>query len=59
MDWIQIVSAFALIMFIVILFPAARDRMQNSPKGTSSDWMGFVVLMMIIALFILLLVQLL
>lgn len=58
MDWMKIVSAIAMIMFIVFLFPRARDMMKNSPKGTTADWMSFVVPVVAIALFIMLLVQL-
>ncbi|SFE44531.1 hypothetical protein [Nitrosomonas sp. Nm166] len=58
MDWMQIISALALVMFIVILFPAALDRMRNSPKGTSSDWMGFIVPIIIIVLLVMLLIKL-
>ena len=58
MDWIQIISALALVMFIVILFPATVERMRNSPKGTFSDWMGFIVLLIAIVLFVILLIVL-
>lgn len=58
MDWMKIFSALALIMFIVILFPRARDMMKNSPKGTSSDWMSFAIPVVMIVLFIMLLIQL-
>ncbi len=54
----QIISALALVMFIVVLFPTALDRMKNSPKGTSSDWMGFVVPMIVIVLFVMFLIAL-
>jgi hypothetical protein len=58
MDWMKIFSALALVMFIVFLFPRARDMMKNSPKGSSSDWMGFVIPIISIVLFIMLLIQL-
>jgi TRAP-type C4-dicarboxylate transport system permease small subunit len=58
MDWVQIISALALVMFIVVLFPATRYMMKNSPKGTSSDWISFVIPLVVIVLFILLLVKL-
>jgi hypothetical protein len=58
MDWMKIISALALVMFIVILFPRARDMVKNSPKGTSSDWMSFVIPMIGIVLFIMLLIKL-
>jgi hypothetical protein len=58
MDWMQIVSALALVAFIVILFPTLLERIKNSPKGTSSDWMGFIVPIIVITLFVLLLIGL-
>lgn len=58
MDWMKIVAAMALIMFIIYLFPRARHMMENSPKGSSSDWMGFVIPILIIVLFIAFLIQL-
>jgi len=57
MDWMQIVSALALVVFIVILFPGMIDRVKNSPKGTSSDWMSFVFIMLMIIGFIMLLIK--
>ena len=42
MDWMQIISAVALIMFIIVLYPAARDMMKNSPQVTSSDWLSII-----------------
>ncbi len=58
MDWMKIVTALALVMFIVYLFPRARYMLKNSPKGSSSDWMSFIVPIVVIVLFIMLLVQL-
>lgn len=58
MDWMEIVSALALVMFIIILIPATRDMVRNSSKGTSADWMGFVIPIVVIILFIMLLVKL-
>ena len=58
MDWMKIVAAMALIMFIIYLFPRARHMMDNSPKGSSSDWIGFVVPILVIVLFIMFLISL-
>ena len=58
MDWMKIFSALALVMFFVYLFPRARDMMKNTPKGSSSDWMSFVIPIIAIVLFIMLLIQL-
>ena len=38
MDWMQIVSALALGLFVVFLFPTAINMMKNSPKGSAADW---------------------
>ena len=54
----QIASALALGMFLIILFPKALEMMKNSPKATSSDWKAFIVPMIGIALFIMLLIKL-
>ncbi len=58
MDWIQIASALALIMFLIILFPAALEMMKNSPKATSSDWKAAIFPLIVIILFIMLLIKL-
>lgn len=58
MDWMQIVSALALVMFLVILFPRAMEMMRNSPKATSSDWNAVIVPLVMIVLFIVLLIKL-
>lgn len=58
MDWMQIFSALALVMFIVILFPRIREMVKNSPKGTPSDWLSFVVPVIGVILFIALLIKL-
>lgn len=58
MDWMQIASALALGMFLIILFPTAMEMMKNSPKATSSDWKAVIVPMIVIVLFIMLLIQL-
>ncbi|WP_293005951.1 hypothetical protein [Nitrosomonas sp.] len=58
MDWMQIIAALALVMFIVVLFPRTRHMIKNSPKGTSSDWMSFVIPIAAVVLFIMLLIKL-
>jgi len=58
MDWMQIFSALALVMFIVILFPGTREMIKNSPKGTSSDWLSFFIPVVAVIVFIVLLIKL-
>lgn len=58
MEWMEIISALALGVFIVVMFPAARNMVKNSPKGSSSDWASFVVPIVMIMLFVMLLIEL-
>ena len=58
MDWTEIVVALALVMFIVVMFPTAKHMVQTSPKGSSSDWGSFALLIGMIVLFIILLIGL-
>ena len=43
MDWLKIGSALMLIAMLIFLFPSARQAMKNSPKGSTQDWMGFIL----------------
>lgn len=58
MEWMEVISGLALVMFIVVMLPTAKNAIQNSPKGSSADWLGFVIPIAIIALFVILLIQL-
>ena len=58
MDWMKIGSALFLLAMIIFLFPRARQVVQNTPKGTSKDWLGYIVPMVAIVLFIIVLIQL-
>ncbi len=58
MDWMQIASALALIMFFMILLPTALRMMKNSPKATSSDWKAVITPLVVIIIFIMLLIKL-
>ena len=58
MEWMQIVSALALVVFIVVVRPGVIGRVKNRPIGTSYDWMNFVFIMLIIIGFIMMLIKL-
>ena len=58
MDWVQIGSALFMLAMIIFLFPRAKAAIQNSPKGSAGDWMGYILPMVAIALFIVLLIAL-
>ena len=58
MDWIKIGSALFMLAMVIYLFPRAKHAVQNSPKGTLKDWMGYIVPMAAIVLFIIVLISL-
>ena len=58
MDWVQIGSALFMLAMIIFLFPRAKQAIQNSPKGNAQDWLGYVIPMAAVALFIILLIAL-
>ena len=56
MDWMQIGSALLLGAMIVMLFPGVRRAAKNAPKGSLKVWMGYIVPMAVVTLFIILLI---
>ena len=58
MDWLQIGSAIFLLAMVIMLFPRAREAIKHSPKGSMNDWMGYIVPMALVVLFIILLISL-
>ena len=58
MDWLKIGSALFLIAMIIFLFPRAKQVIENTPKGSMKDWMGYIVPMLAVILFIILLITL-
>jgi len=57
-DWLKIGSALFLVAMIVFLFPRAKHAIENSPKGSMKDWMGYIVPMAAVILFVILLIAL-
>lgn len=58
MDWIKIGSALFLVAMIIFLFPRAKQVIENTPKGSMKDWMGYIVPMAVVILFIIVLIAL-
>jgi hypothetical protein len=56
--WLKIGSAILLLSMIVIMWPQARNMLQNSPKGSSDDWRTFIYLALGVGLFVFLLTKL-
>jgi len=57
MNWMKILSAVFLILLLVYLWPSAKHMLYNSPKGTSDDWKGFIIPILLVVLFVILLVM--
>lgn len=51
-------SAILLVAMLAIMIPRARQMMKESPEGTTSQWISFLVPVGIVVLFVLLLMQL-
>ena len=58
MDWLKIGSALFLVAMIIYLFPRAKQVIENTPKGSMKDWMGYIVPMAVVILFIIVLIAL-
>jgi hypothetical protein len=58
MDWLKIGSALFLAAMLIYLFPRMRQAVQHGPKGGRQEWLGFVVIILVVALFVLLLIKL-
>ena len=58
MDWLKIGAAILLIAMFFMILPTAKRMVKESPKGSSSDWMGYVIPMIAVVLFIVILISL-
>lgn len=56
MDWLKIGSALFLIAMFFMVFPRAKEAIKNSPKGTGKDWMGYILPLGVVILFVILLI---
>lgn len=58
MDWLKIGAALLLVAMFFMVLPTAKRMVKEAPKGSSSDWMGFIIPIVAITLFIILLISL-
>ncbi len=52
MDWLTIGSAFIVGLMIVLLLPQARRMIKESRKGTAAEWMGVLIPLALVVLFV-------
>ena len=57
MDMMQIGGAVLLVAMIVMVAPRVKDAVNNSPKGSSNDWMLAGGLLFAVAVFVFLLMK--
>ena len=55
--WESVTLGIVAIVFVIWMFPGVKERMLNSPKGSSSDWKALLVPLILVALFILFLIS--
>lgn len=56
MDWVKIGSALFLGAMLIFIFPRMRHAVKNAPKGTMQDWMGYIIPMIGVILFVIFLI---
>lgn len=56
MDWVKIGSAIFLVAMMVYLFPRMKHAIKHSPKGTMKDWMGYIIPISVVILFVIFLI---
>lgn len=57
MDWVQIGSALFLVAMMIFIFPRMRHAAKHAPKGTSSQWINYLVIMLVVAAFVMFLIS--
>ncbi len=57
MDWMKIFLAIGIGAMILFMLPQAKRMLENSPKGSLQDWMGYIVPMAVVVVFIILLIK--
>ncbi len=56
--WEQILLGLLLLVVLVWILPGLKSSLENSRKATSSDWMGLLLPIGVVVLFVLLLMSL-
>jgi len=56
--WLTIISAIAFGAFAIFLIPRAKEMLKNSPKGSSQEWRGFLIIITIVVVFVFMLIKL-
>ena len=57
MDWMKIGMALLFGVFIIMMLPRVKQALQDSPEGSSSDWLSALIPIALVGGFIVLLVM--
>lgn len=57
MDWLKIGSAVFLGAMLIYIFPRMKQAIKHSPKGTMQDWMGYIIPIVAVILFVIFLIM--
>ena len=58
MDWEHIAVALLAGVVVLLFLPGLRKSVRETPKGTASDWMGVIVPLIVVVLFVIVLIVL-
>lgn len=56
--WMKVGSAVLIVMMLVFIWPRARHMLRNSPKGSTDDWKGALIPLVLVVVFIFILIKL-
>lgn len=57
MDWMKILSAILVLMMVIFLWPRAAQMMRESRKGSQSEWLNVILILVVVVGFVALLVH--
>ncbi|MEM7252021.1 MAG: hypothetical protein AAF493_11395 [Pseudomonadota bacterium] len=57
LDWMSIVAAILLGMMVIFLLPRAKQMLKESPKASYNEWLNALIPIALVALFIVILMQ--
>jgi hypothetical protein len=57
MDWEKIAVAALMVGVMIFVYPRMHRAMKNAPKGEKKDWMGLLMIIGVVVLFVLFLIK--
>jgi len=57
MDWTKIGTAILLGAMLLFIFPRMRHAMKHSRKGSSKEWLNYLLILVVVSLFVVFLIK--